>query len=91
MERELRDGIKAAHQATSDAGAVGSQSDIPLPQALIQFEIENLARQLHFPTGGDDEKTRELKVQLLGIRGTPAGRFGLAGFPASDRAGDQGR
>ncbi len=66
MERELRDGIKTRIKRQVMQGLLEA-NDIPLPQALIQFEIENLARQLRFPAGGDDEeKVREFKAQLLG-------------------------
>ena len=64
MERELRDGIKAAvkHQALQGLLAV---NPMPLPQALIDVEIEGLARRLNFPSNIDNEKTQQLKVQLF--------------------------
>lgn len=86
MERELRDGIKARIKQQVMQGLLEA-NDIPLPQALIQFEIENLARQLHFPTGGDDEKIRELKVQLLG---SEARRRVALGLLVSQLATEQG-
>ena len=86
MERELRDGIKARIKQQVMQGLLEA-NDIPLPQALIRFEIENLARQLHFPTGGDDEKIRELKAQLLG---SEARRRVALGLLVSQLATEQG-
>ncbi|MDG4584596.1 MAG: trigger factor, partial [Candidatus Competibacter sp.] len=86
MERELRDGIKTRVKRQVMQGLLDA-NDIPLPQALIRFEIENLARQLHFPAGGDDERIRDLKAQLLG---SEARRRVALGLLVSRLAADQG-
>ncbi|MDS4069922.1 MAG: trigger factor [Candidatus Competibacter sp.] len=64
MERELRDGIKAAVKRQVMQGLLDANR-IPLPRALIDLEIENLARQLYFPADAKDEKTQQLKTQLF--------------------------
>ena len=64
MERELRDGIKAAVKRQVMQGLLDA-NPIPVPKVLIENEIEQLAKQLHFPAGATDEKTRQLKAQLF--------------------------
>ena len=64
MERELRDGIKAAAKQQALQGLLAA-NPLPLPQTLIDVEIEGLARQLNFPSSLDNEKTRQLKAQLF--------------------------
>lgn len=64
MERELRDGIKAAIKRQAMQGLLDA-NHIPLPRVLIETEIEHLARQLYFPSEAKDEKTRQLKTQLF--------------------------
>lgn len=64
MERELREGIKATVKRQVMQGLLDA-NPIPLPRVLIETEIEHLARQLHFPAGAKDEKTRQLKTQLF--------------------------
>ncbi|MGB2682650.1 MAG: trigger factor [Candidatus Competibacter sp.] len=64
MERELRDGIKAAVKRQVMQGLLDA-NPIPVPKVLIENEIEQLAKQLHFPAGATDEKTQQLKAQLF--------------------------
>jgi len=64
MERELREGIKAVVKRQVMQGLLDA-NPIPLPKVLIETEVEHLARQLHFPAGAKDEKTRQLKTQLF--------------------------
>jgi trigger factor len=64
MERELREGIKTAIKRQALQGLLAA-NPMPLPQALIDVEIENLAGQLHFPTDAQNEKTQQLKIQLF--------------------------
>lgn len=64
MERELRDGIKAAVKRQALHGLLIA-NPVPLPQALIDAEIESLARQMYFPANSQDEKSRQLKTQLF--------------------------
>ncbi|MBK8183806.1 MAG: trigger factor [Candidatus Competibacteraceae bacterium] len=64
MERELRDGIKAAVKRQVMQGLLDA-NQIPLPKVLIGVEIEQLARQLRFPLDRKDEKTQQLKAHLF--------------------------
>lgn len=64
MERELRDGIKVAIKRQVMEGLLEANK-IPTPRALIDLEIESLARQLPFPETPNDEKSQQLKVQLF--------------------------
>jgi trigger factor len=76
MEHELRDSIKAMvkHQALQGLLAA---NPIPLPQALIDAEIENLARQLHFPANAPDEQSQQRKAQLFGAEARQRVALGL--------------
>lgn len=76
MERELRDGIKAAVKHQVLQGLLAA-NPVPLPQALIEVEIERLARQLHFPPGAQDEKNQQLKTQLFGTEARRRVALGL--------------
>ena len=64
MDRELRDGIKTAVKRQALQGLLAA-NPIPLPQMLVDAEIENLAGQLYFPGGDQDEKIQQLKTQLF--------------------------
>lgn len=64
MERELRDGIKASVKRQIMQGLLEA-NPIPLPKALVEAEIEQLARQLYFPVSAKDEKSQHLKIQLF--------------------------
>jgi trigger factor len=64
MERELRQGIKAAVKHQVLQGLLDANA-IPLPQVLIRSEIEQLARQLRLPPGADDERAQQLKAYLF--------------------------
>ncbi|MBL8259114.1 MAG: trigger factor [Candidatus Competibacteraceae bacterium] len=64
MERELRDGIKAAIKRQVMQGLLDA-NPIPVPKVLVENEIEHLSKQLHFPADNKDEKTRQLKAQLF--------------------------
>ena len=63
MERELREGIQAAikHQVMQGLLAVNA---VPLPRALVEAEIEQLASQLRFQASDNDEKTQEQVQQF---------------------------
>lgn len=76
MERELRDGIKSRIKQQVMRGLLEA-NEIPLPQVLVQFEIENLARQLQFPADTDEERSRQLKEQLLGAEARRRVALGL--------------
>jgi len=97
MERELRDGIKAAVKRQVMQGLLDA-NPIPVPKVLIENEIEQLAKQLHFPAGATDEKTQQLKTQLFEPEarrrvalGLLISRLGLTDFTAGGSAGNQGR
>ena len=64
MERELRDGIKNQVKRQVMQGLLKANT-VPLPRALVEAEIENLARQLRLPMDKDDERSRQLKTQLF--------------------------
>jgi len=64
MERELREGIQAATKHQVMRGLLEANT-VPLPRALIEAEIEQLASQLRFPPGNNDEKIQQLKAQLF--------------------------
>lgn len=64
MERELLDGIKVAIKRQVMQGLL-TANPIPTPQALVDLEIESLARQLPFPENAKDEKSQQLKIQLF--------------------------
>ncbi|MBK8898167.1 MAG: trigger factor [Candidatus Competibacteraceae bacterium] len=64
MERELREGIKAAIKRQVLQGLLDA-NPIPVPKVLLENEIEQLARQLYFPADRKDEKTQQLKAQLF--------------------------
>ena len=64
MERELLDGIKTAVKRQVMQGLLEA-NPVPTPQALVELEIESLARQLPFPEDAKDEKSQQLKIQLF--------------------------
>lgn len=64
MERELGEGIRNAVKRQVMQGLLDANA-VPLPRALIESEIEQLARQLRFPSNNSDEKIRQLKIQLF--------------------------
>jgi trigger factor len=64
MERELREGIQVATKHQVMQGLLEANT-VPLPRALIEAEIEQLASQLRFPPGNNDEKIQQLKAQLF--------------------------
>ena len=64
MERELLDGIKTAVKRQVMQGLLEANT-VPTPQALVELEIESLARQLPFPEDAKDEKSQQLKIQLF--------------------------
>ncbi len=64
MERELRDGIKNQVKRQVMQGLLKANT-VPLPRALVEAEIESLARQLRLPMDKDDERSRQLKTQLF--------------------------
>jgi trigger factor len=64
MERELREGIQAVTKRQVMQGLLEANT-VPLPQALIEVEIEQLASQLRFPPSNNDEKIQQLKAKLF--------------------------
>ena len=87
MERELRGGVQAAIKRQVMQGLLDGNA-IPLPRALIGAEIEQLASQLRFPPGGDDdEKIQQLKATLFE---TEARRRVALGLLISRLAASQG-
>ncbi len=64
MERELRDGIKAAVKRQVLQGLLAT-NPILLPQTLVNAEIESLAGQLRFQDDAQNEKIQQLKTQLF--------------------------
>lgn len=68
MERELREGIQTFVKRQVMQGLL-EVNPIPLPRALVEAEIEQLARQFHFHANDNDEKTQEkikqLKIQVF--------------------------
>lgn len=64
MGRELRDNIWALVKRQVMQGLLDA-NPIPLPRALIDLQIENLARQMSFPVDAKDEKIQQLKTRLL--------------------------
>jgi trigger factor len=64
MERELKEGVKAAVKRQVMQGLLDA-NPIALPKVLIGYEIEQLARQLQFPVEREDEKIKEIKNQLF--------------------------
>ncbi|HXH04101.1 MAG TPA: trigger factor [Candidatus Competibacteraceae bacterium] len=66
MERELKQGIKAVVKRQVMQGLLDA-NPIDLPQALVREEIEQLARQMHFPTAGkSSEELEKTKAELFG-------------------------
>ena len=63
MERELREGIQAAIKRQVMQGLLEVNA-VPLPRALVEAEIEQLARQLGFQTSDSDESVREQVQQF---------------------------
>ena len=76
MDRELRDGIKTAVKRQALQGLLAA-NPIPLPQMLVDAEIENLAGQLYFPGGDQDEKIQQLKTQLFSAEASRRVALGL--------------
>lgn len=64
MDRELRDGIKAAIKQQVLQGLLDANT-IPLPHTLINVEIEQLARQLRLPEDADHERSQQFRAYLL--------------------------
>lgn len=64
MERELREGIKSAVKQQVLQGLLDANA-IPLPRALINIEIEQLARQLRLPADPGDERAQQMKTYLF--------------------------
>ncbi len=86
MERELREGVQVAIKRQVMQGLLDG-NPIPLPRTLISAEIEQLASQLRFPPGGDDEKIQQLKAALFE---TEARRRLALGLLISKLAASQG-
>lgn len=86
MERELHEGVQVAIKRQVLQGLLDGNA-IPLPRALISAEIEQLASQLRFPPGGDNEKIQQLKVALFE---TEARRRLALGLLISKLAASQG-
>lgn len=65
MERELRNAIKAVVKGQVMQHLLQANA-ITLPQTMVNQEIDNLAKQLHFPKDTEDEeKLAGLKTELL--------------------------
>jgi trigger factor len=86
MERELREGIQAVTKRQVMQGLLEANT-VPLPQALIEVEIEQLASQLRFPPSNNDEKIQQLKAKLFA---TEARRRVALGLLISKLATKQG-
>lgn len=86
MERELEEGIQAAIKRQVMQGLLDANT-VPLPRALIGAEIEQLAQQLRFPPGPQNEKIQELKAKLFE---TEARRRVALGLLISKLASGQG-
>ena len=82
MERELEEKIKAEVKRQVMEGLV-ERNDILTPQALVDDEIDNLARESRLPDLPDEQtdeqkaKYRELKTQLFGKAAQRRVKLGL--------------
>lgn len=82
MERELEEKIKAEVKRQVMEGLV-ERNDILVPQALVDDEIDNLARESRLPDLPDEQtdeqkaKYRELKTQLFGEAAQRRVKLGL--------------
>jgi len=63
MERELQDGVKA-YIKNQVMDALLESNTIPVPQALVESEIETLAQQAGFPEA-DDEQAKVTKTRIF--------------------------
>lgn len=76
MKRNLRESIKTIVKRQVMQGLFQANR-VPLPRALVEAEIENLASQLQFPEDLADEQKQRFKSQLFGLQAYQRVALGL--------------
>lgn len=67
MKRNLHESIKAIVKRQVMQGLLQANK-VPLPQVLVEVEIDNLASQLQFPDDLPDEHQQQIKAKMFGLQ-----------------------